>query len=112
MMPFLPLLLLAAGYHLETFFESLDKKSGAVKILFVKNGLLTLCLGWLALFSAAILTSQNDSFGDIKRSSQSPQDALTRGRGDLFGRAPHNPLWVRTETHSHALPGGKYPVQA
>jgi hypothetical protein len=80
MMPFLPLLLLAAGFHLETFFESLDKSSGAVRVLFMKNGLLTLCLAWLALFSAAILTSQNDSFGDIKRSSEFlktlPADAL------------------------------------
>jgi hypothetical protein len=70
MMPFLPLLLLAAGFHLETFFESLDKSSGAVRILLMKNGLLTLCLAWLFLYSAAVLISQNDSFGDIKRSSE------------------------------------------
>jgi len=70
MLPFLPLLLLAAGYHLETFFESLEKKPGSYRILFMKNGLLTLCLSWMALFSAAVLISQNDSFGDIKRSSE------------------------------------------
>ncbi len=70
MMPFLPLLLLAAGFHLETFFESLDKSSGAVRVMFMKNGLLTLCLSWLFLYSAAVLISQNDSFGDIKRSSE------------------------------------------
>jgi hypothetical protein len=70
MLPFLPLLLLAAGFHLETFFQSLDQKPGSVRVMFMKNGLLTLCLSWLALFSAAVLISQNDSFGDIKRSSE------------------------------------------
>ena len=70
MLPFLPLILMAAGYHLEVFFESLDKGRGAIRILFMRNALLTLCMGWLALFSAAVLISQNDSFGDIKRSAQ------------------------------------------
>jgi len=70
MLPFLPLILLAAGYHLEVFFGSLDKGKGTIRILFFRNALLTLCIGWLALFSAAVLISQNDSFGDIKRSAQ------------------------------------------
>ena len=69
-MPFLPLLLLAAGYQLEMFFESLDKQKGHVRLMVWKNGLLTLCLSWMALFSAGVLISQYDSFGDIKRSSE------------------------------------------
>ena len=70
MFPFLPLLLLAAGVHIETFFESLDKNNGRIQLMFWKNGLITLCIAWLALFSSAVLISQNDSFGDIKRSSE------------------------------------------
>ncbi len=70
MMPFLPFLLLAAGYQLESFFESLEQHQGTVRLMFWKNGVLTLCLAWLALFSSAALISENDSFGDIKRSSE------------------------------------------
>ena len=70
MLPFLPLLLVAAGFHHEIFFESLDKSRGVIKVLFMKNGLLTLCMAWLALYSVAVLISQTDSFGDIKRSSE------------------------------------------
>ncbi|GEM_PF-1015291 len=80
MLLFLPLLLVAAGFHLETFFESLDKTRGVIRVLFMKNGLLTLCLSWLALFSGAVLISQTDSFGDIKRSAEFlktlPDDAV------------------------------------
>ncbi len=70
MLPFLPLLLVAAGYHLETFFASLDKGKNPIFLMFWKNGLITFCIAWLALFSAASLISQKDSFGDIKRSSE------------------------------------------
>ena len=70
MLPFLPLLLLAAGYHLEVFFGSLEKHQGTVRLVFWRNGLVALVLGWSALFSTAVLISQNDSFGDIKRSSE------------------------------------------
>src|SRR5262249_37572768 len=37
MLPFLPLLLLAAGYQLETFFGSLHGKAGPVRLLFFRN---------------------------------------------------------------------------
>ena len=70
MLPFLPLLLVAAGFHLEHFFESLDKNTGFIKKMFWRNGILSLCLVWLALFTAAALIAQEDSFGDIKRSSE------------------------------------------
>lgn len=70
MLPFLPLLLLAAGVHLETFFASLGQEPGSIRVLFWKNGLLTFCMAWLALFASGVLISQNDSFGDIKRSSE------------------------------------------
>jgi hypothetical protein len=69
MLPFLPLILTAAGYQIETFFKSLGPARSWVPILW-KNGLVTLCLLWLALFSAAMFMAQNDSFGDIKRSSE------------------------------------------
>jgi hypothetical protein len=70
MLPFLPLVLVAAGFHLEIFFKSLDVKNHPVRVLFMKNGLLTFCLGWSILFSATVLMAQFDSFGDIKRSAE------------------------------------------
>jgi hypothetical protein len=70
MLPFLPLLVLAAGYQLESFFDSLERHRGTVRLMFWRNGLLTFCLSWLALFSSAVLMGTNDSFGDIKRSSE------------------------------------------
>lgn len=69
MLPFLPLLLVAAGFQLETFVKSLGEKKGSFRAMFWKNGLLSLGLVWLALFSGAVLICQSDSFGDIKRSS-------------------------------------------
>jgi hypothetical protein len=80
MLAFLPLLLLAAGVHLETFFKSLGHEPDSIRVLFWKNGLLTFSLAWLALFASSVLISQNDSFGDIKRSSEFlrtlPADAI------------------------------------
>ncbi len=70
MLPFLPLLVLAAGYQLESFFESLERHRGTIRLMFWKNGLLTFCLAWLALFGSVVLMGTNDSFGDIKRSSE------------------------------------------
>lgn len=70
MLPFLPLLLLAAAYQVETFFTSLQEPVGSIQKMFWKNGLLVLCLSWLALYSAAVLISQCDSFGDIRRGSE------------------------------------------
>jgi hypothetical protein len=69
MLPFLPLVLTAAAYHIETFFKSLGPVRSWTHILW-KNGLLTLCFLWLALFSAAMFMAQNDSFGDIQRSAE------------------------------------------
>ncbi|HEY5038410.1 MAG TPA: glycosyltransferase family 39 protein, partial [bacterium] len=80
MLCFLPLLLVAAGYHLETFLNHWGEKRSSLKKMFFKNGLLTFCLVWLSLFSGAVLISQNDSFGDIKRSAEFlktlPKDAI------------------------------------
>jgi hypothetical protein len=70
MLPFLPLLLLAAGYHLESFFESLERHRGTIRHMLWKNGLLSFCLAWMAIYSCAVLLAQNDSFGDIKRSAE------------------------------------------
>ncbi|HJT23042.1 MAG TPA: glycosyltransferase family 39 protein [bacterium] len=70
MLVFLPLLVLAAGYQLESFFDSLKQHQGTMRLVLWKNGLLTLCMAWMALFSATVLISENDSFGDIKRSSE------------------------------------------
>jgi hypothetical protein len=70
MLPFLPLLLLAAGYQLESFFESLENHRGTIHHMLWKNGLLSFCLAWLALYSSAVLIAQHDSFGDIKRSAE------------------------------------------
>jgi hypothetical protein len=80
MMPFLPLLLVAAGYHLQTFLEHWHQNSSLVKKMFWQNGLLTIGLVYTAVFSAAVLICQYDSFGDIKRSAEFlkslPQDAV------------------------------------
>ena len=70
LLPFLPLLLVAAGFHLETFFEWWGKSHTPMSAVFFKNGLLTLCIVWLTLFSAAVLIAQSESFSDIKRSSE------------------------------------------
>ena len=70
MLIFLPLLVLAAGYQLESFFGSLKQHQGTIRLVLWRNGLLTLCMAWMALFSSAVLISENDSFGDIKRSSE------------------------------------------
>ncbi len=70
LLPYLPLLTVAAGVHLESFFEHWKNKKNPIKHMFLKNGLLVFCLAWLTLYSAASLISQNDSFGDVKRSSE------------------------------------------
>jgi len=80
MMPFLPILLVAAAYQLETFLKSLKERRGSLKAMLWKNGILAFCLLYLAVFSAAVLLCQNDSFGDIKRSAEFlktlPKDAV------------------------------------
>jgi hypothetical protein len=48
---FLPLLLVAAGYHLETFFKWWGEGRRILTVVIVKNGLLFFCLVWLALLS-------------------------------------------------------------
>jgi hypothetical protein len=70
LLPFLPILLVAAGYHLETFFKWWGEGRTLLATVFFKNSLLFFCLIWLALLSSAVLIAQNDSFGDIKRSGQ------------------------------------------
>lgn len=70
MLLFLPLLVLAAGYQLESFFESLEQHRGTIRLMFWKNGLLAFCLAWLALFSSAVLMGENASFADIKNTAE------------------------------------------
>jgi hypothetical protein len=70
MLPFLPLVLLAAGYQLERFFGSLDRTTSPVRWHFTRNLTLVAALTWMALYSSASALAQRDSFGDIKRSSQ------------------------------------------
>jgi hypothetical protein len=70
LLPFLPLVLVAAGVHLENFFDHWKSPGKPIQNLFWKNGILAFCLGWLALYSSAALISQNDSFGDVKRSAE------------------------------------------
>lgn len=70
MLPFLPIILIAAGYHLETFLEQWHGQSSALKKTLWKNGLVSLCLCYSALYSSAVLIGQNDSFGDLKRSAE------------------------------------------
>ena len=70
MLPFLPLILMAACYHLETFLDHWGGNKNHWKAMLAKNGILTFCFVWLSLYSAAVLISQNDSFGDIKRSAE------------------------------------------
>jgi hypothetical protein len=70
LLPFLPLILVAAGVHLENFFEHWKIPDKPVQSLFWKNGVLTLCFAWSTLYSAAALIAQSDSFGDVKRSSE------------------------------------------
>lgn len=69
LLPFLPLLLVAAGYQLETFLVSLGHQKGSLQALVWKNGILFFGMLYLVLFSSAVLLCQRDSFGDIKRSS-------------------------------------------
>lgn len=70
MMPFLPVLIVAAGYQLETFFEGLSHPKTSVGYHLVKNGLLAIILLYSAIFSAAAIGNLSDSFGDIKRSAE------------------------------------------
>ncbi|HVZ79514.1 MAG TPA: glycosyltransferase family 39 protein [bacterium] len=80
LMPFLPLVLVAAGVHLENFFDHWKAPGKPIQNLFWKNGILAFCLGWTALYSSAALISQSDSFGDVKRASEFlrtlPKDAV------------------------------------
>jgi hypothetical protein len=80
LLPFLPLVLVAAGYQLDLFFEGWKPEGHPVRKMFVKNGLLTVLLAWSVIFSAAVMIAQNDSFGDIKRSAEAlkalPPDAV------------------------------------
>jgi hypothetical protein len=70
MLPFLPLLLVACGFQLETFVESLGSKQGSLKMMFWRNGLLIACILWLFVFSITALVGLADSFGDVKRSAE------------------------------------------
>ncbi len=80
MLPFLPVILVAAGYHLETFLEQWRSQSTPLRMMLWKNGLITLCLCFSALYSSGVLIGQYDSFGDIKRSAEFlktlPRDAV------------------------------------
>ena len=70
LLPFLPLILTAAGYQLEHFFENWRTPGRPIRKMFFKNGLLTLLLAWSVIYGAGVLIAQYDSFGDIKRSSE------------------------------------------
>ncbi len=70
MMPFLPVLIVAAGYQLETIFEGLGHPKTSVGYHLIKNGVLSIVLLYSALFSAAVIGNVSDSFGDIKRSAE------------------------------------------
>ena len=70
MMPFLPILLVAAGYQLETFFNSLKHPKDSMMYHFMKNGILAIILLYSAAFSAAAIGGQIDCFGDIRRSAE------------------------------------------
>jgi hypothetical protein len=80
LLPFLPLVLAAAGYQLELYFEHWKDTGHPIRKMMLKNGLLTILLAWSVIFSAAVLIAQNDSFGDIKRSAENlktlPPDAV------------------------------------
>ncbi len=70
MMPFLPILIVAAGYQLETFFNSLQYPKDSMMYHLIKNGVLSVTLLYSAAFSSAAIGGQTDSFGDIKRSAE------------------------------------------
>jgi hypothetical protein len=70
MMPFLPILIVAAGYQLETFFNGLQHPKDSMMHHLIKNGVLSLTLLYSAAFSSAAIGGQTDSFGDIKRSAE------------------------------------------
>lgn len=70
MLPFTALVLLAAGYQLESFFGSLDRTLRPVRWHFLRNLTLVGVLTWMALYSSATVLAQRDSFGDIRRSSE------------------------------------------
>ena len=70
MLPFLPLLVVAAGVHLETFMNRLEQPKNSMAYHLIKNGLITVTILYAALFSSAAIICQSDSFGDIKRSAE------------------------------------------
>jgi hypothetical protein len=70
LMPFLPILVVAAGYQLETFLNQLKYPPNSMPYHFIKNGLLAVTLLYSAVFSSAAIGGQMDSFGDIKRSAE------------------------------------------
>jgi hypothetical protein len=70
LLPFLPLLVVAAGVHLEKYIRELHRPKNSMGYHFIKNGLITATILYSALFSVAAIGCQSDSFGDIKRSAE------------------------------------------
>lgn len=70
MLPFLPLLLLAAGVELDAFFSDWPERFSPFQKMVWRNGLLVLCLTYEAVFSSINVVAKSDSFGDIKRTSE------------------------------------------
>jgi hypothetical protein len=70
LLPFLPLVLVSAGYELELFFNKWEDRAKPIRNMFIKNGVLTGLLAWCVIYSTGVQISQNDSFGDIKRSAE------------------------------------------
>jgi 4-amino-4-deoxy-L-arabinose transferase-like glycosyltransferase len=70
LLPFLPLVLVSAGYELELFFGKWENAAKPVWSMLIKNGALTAMLAWCVIYSTGVQISQNDSFGDVKRSAE------------------------------------------
>lgn len=103
LLPFLPLVLVAAGYQLELFFDGWKEDGHPVRKMLFKNGLLTILLAWSVIFSAGVLIAQNDSFGDIKRSAEFlktlPPDAVI-----YSDEIPKTQYWSGRELRLVTLP--------
>ncbi len=106
LLPFLPLVAVAAGYQLDLFFIRWKEPHRPIYKLLLKNTLLTVMLAWSVIYSAAVIIAQYDSFGDIKRSAEYlntlPPDAVIysdeipktqywSGRNPILVTLPFNP---------------------
>ena len=63
LLPFLPLVLVSAGYEMELFFGRWENPTNRVRSMFIKNGALTVMLAWGVIYSTGCKSHKTTPLG-------------------------------------------------